>query len=108
VQDYFSWQASKQAMWVSGVCKHKYSIIKHLYQGIDSKILKSMTWGKAGRRPAMNKEEFKVLDWLRSIRDEHSETTKDWTPEQILQETKERALLTKREIEDLRKAKKNA
>lgn len=51
----------------------------------------------------MTRSEFKVLDWLRSVRDEHGDKVKGWTPEQILQETKDKAAIVQQEIEDLRK-----
>ncbi len=53
----------------------------------------------------MIQEEFKVMEWLRGIRNEHSEKIKGLTTEQILQETKENAAATQKRIEEIRKAK---
>ncbi len=55
----------------------------------------------------MIQEEFKVMDWLRQNRDKHSKKIKDWTPEQILQETKDNADKVKKSIEEIKKQKNN-
>mgnify|MGYP000863937255 FL=1 len=53
----------------------------------------------------MTQKSFKVLDWIREIRDAHSEQIENKTPEEILQEASERAEKMSLRIQDERKKK---
>ena len=53
----------------------------------------------------MNSKGFKVMEWLRKIRDEHSANIKDMTTKEILNETQERAKKLSNDIDELRKQK---
>jgi len=53
----------------------------------------------------VTQKSFKVLDWIREIRDAHSEQIENKTPEEILQEASERAEKMSLRIQDERKKK---
>jgi len=55
----------------------------------------------------MTQNEFKVMEWLRKVRDDHYEKIKYMSHDEILRETKERAEEMEKQIEEVRKKKQS-